>query len=53
VLTEAAAANRVTTVRKLTSALQGDLDTIILKSLKKVPVDRYTTVNAFAEDIAR
>ncbi|MBS0418132.1 MAG: protein kinase [Proteobacteria bacterium] len=52
-LTEAAAANRGTNVRKLAAALQGDLDTIVLKSLKKVPADRYTTVDAFAEDLAR
>jgi eukaryotic-like serine/threonine-protein kinase len=52
-LTESAAANRVTTVRKLTATLQGDLDTIVLKALKKIPADRYTTVNAFAQDIGR
>ena len=34
-------------------ALRGDLDTIILKALKKKPGDRYATVNAFAEDIER
>jgi WD40 repeat protein len=52
-LTEEAARNRGTTVRKLTSTLQGDLDTIVMKALKKSPAERYTTVNSFAEDIAR
>jgi serine/threonine protein kinase/tetratricopeptide (TPR) repeat protein len=33
--------------------LQGDLDTIVLKALKKVPEERYATVHALAEDIAR
>ncbi|MFI5006430.1 MAG: tetratricopeptide repeat protein [Solirubrobacterales bacterium] len=34
-------------------ALRGDLDTIVLKALKKKPDDRYPTVNAFVEDIER
>ena len=34
-------------------ALRGDLDTILLKALKKKPQERYGTVDAFAEDIAR
>jgi len=51
--TEAAAQSRGTTARKLTSILQGDLDTIVMKALKKSPAERYTTVNSFAEDIAR
>jgi serine/threonine-protein kinase len=34
-------------------ALSGDLDTIVLKALKKAPADRYATVNALAEDIER
>jgi serine/threonine protein kinase len=33
--------------------LRGDLDTIILKALKKSPVERYATVSEFAEDIQR
>jgi len=33
--------------------LRGDLDTIVLRALKKVPGDRYATVNALAEDIER
>ncbi len=34
-------------------ALQGDLDTIALKALKKKPFERYATVNAFADDLHR
>ena len=34
-------------------ALRGDLDTIILKALKKRPGERYATVNAFADDVER
>ena len=33
--------------------LRGDLDTIVLKALKKQTRDRYATANAFADDIAR
>jgi eukaryotic-like serine/threonine-protein kinase len=33
--------------------LKGDLDTIILKALKKAPADRYATAAAFADDIGR
>ncbi|HKU14975.1 MAG TPA: serine/threonine-protein kinase [Steroidobacteraceae bacterium] len=35
------------------NALRGDLDTIVLKALKKRPDDRYATVNALADDITR
>jgi serine/threonine-protein kinase len=33
--------------------LRGDLDTIVLKALKKRPEDRYATIDAFAADIDR
>ena len=33
--------------------LRGDLDTIVLKALRKPPAERYATVNAFADDIQR
>jgi serine/threonine protein kinase/tetratricopeptide (TPR) repeat protein len=46
------AAARTTTPRKLVHALRGDLDTILLKALKKSPVERYRTVDAFAKDIS-
>jgi len=50
---EAAAAARATTAKKLSSSLRGDLDTIAIKALKKLPAERYPTVNAFGEDIER
>ncbi len=34
-------------------ALRGDLDTILLKALRKKPEERYATVNALADDIRR
>lgn len=34
-------------------ALRGDIDTIVLKALKKLPAERYATVDAFANDIER
>ena len=34
-------------------ALRGDLDTVVLKALKKRPEERYPTANAFAEDVER
>jgi serine/threonine-protein kinase len=34
-------------------ALRGDLDTIVLKALRKKPEERYATVNAFADDVER
>jgi serine/threonine protein kinase len=33
--------------------LRGDLDTVVLKALKKRPADRYATAYAFSDDIAR
>jgi serine/threonine protein kinase/Flp pilus assembly protein TadD len=38
---------------KLTKALRGDLDTIVLKCLRKAPVERYESCAAFAEDLRR
>jgi len=52
-LSEAAATARATTAKKLSSTLRGDLDTIVVKALKKAPTERYATVNAFGEDIER
>ncbi len=34
-------------------ALRGDLDSVVLKALKKKPEERYPTVNAFADDVER
>ncbi|MGO9514695.1 MAG: protein kinase domain-containing protein [Steroidobacteraceae bacterium] len=50
---DAAAAARATTAKKLSSTLRGDLDTIAIKALKKSPAERYATANAFGEDIER
>ncbi len=50
-LRAAAAAARATTVRNLSRTLRGDLDTIVLKALKKSPAQRYSTVDALADDI--
>ena len=52
-LSDAAAAARSTTPRRLAKVLAGDLDTIALKALKKSPGERFATANAFDEDIAR
>jgi serine/threonine protein kinase len=50
-LTETIAELRRSTSRKLASALTGDVDTVVLKALKKDPTERYNSVNAFAQDI--
>jgi non-specific serine/threonine protein kinase/serine/threonine-protein kinase len=34
-------------------SLKGDLDNIILKALKKIPAERYASVDQFAEDLRR
>jgi serine/threonine-protein kinase len=47
----AAAAARATTVKNLSRTLRGDLDTILLKALKKSPAERYATVDALLRDI--
>jgi eukaryotic-like serine/threonine-protein kinase len=49
----AAAANRGTPPDKLVRLLRGDLDTIAAKALKKNPEERYSSVTAFADDLAR
>jgi serine/threonine protein kinase/Tol biopolymer transport system component len=53
---EAAIANagrRATTPDKLARLLRGDLDTIVAKALKKNPRERYTSIEAFADDLQR
>jgi WD40 repeat protein len=47
------AAARGTTGKKLVRAFRGDLDTIVLKALRKVPGERYATASEFSEDIGR
>ena len=44
---------RSTTPDRLQRILRDDLDTIILKALKKDPRERYHSVSAFAEDLQR
>jgi serine/threonine protein kinase len=46
-----AADARQASIVQLQSELRGDLDTIIMKSLARDPVQRYATVNAFADDL--
>src|SRR5262252_7886584 len=41
----------VTRPSKWTPALKGDLESILLKALRKDPLERYTTVERFAEDL--
>ena len=38
---------------RLQAALAGDLDTIVLKALRKRPADRYSSVERFADDLQR
>jgi WD40 repeat protein len=52
-LTEHVAHARGTTSAKLAKTLKGDLDTIVLKALKKLPGERFATANAFDEDVHR
>ena len=43
----------VVTLDRLTRALAGDLDAIVVKAMRKRPEDRYDSVAALAEDIRR
>ena len=47
------AAARSTTPKRLARSLAGDLDTIVLKALKKHPAERYATADAFQQDLQR
>lgn len=47
------ASKRSTTPDKLRRVLRGDLDTIIAKTLKKDPAERYASVSALADDLRR
>ena len=42
-----------TTPERLRRQVRGDLDAIVLKGLRKQPSQRYTTAEAFAEDLKR
>lgn len=50
---ESMAAARASTGPRLRQALSGDLDTIVLKALRKAPSERYANVTAFADDLRR
>jgi serine/threonine protein kinase/tetratricopeptide (TPR) repeat protein len=50
---ESVAEKRATTPDKLRRMLRGDLDTIVVKALKKNPQERYASVTAFADDLRR
>ncbi len=52
-LNEGAAMLRGTTLARLRKELRGELDTIILKALKKRPEERYATVAELQEDLRR
>ncbi len=52
-LAASVASARGTTPRRLAKSLEGDLDTIILKALKKTPAERYASVDAFTLDLQR
>jgi serine/threonine-protein kinase len=43
--------SRGATRKSLVRKLKGDLDTIVLKALKKNPADRYATADALAQDL--
>jgi tetratricopeptide (TPR) repeat protein len=39
--------------KRLRRELRGDLDTILLKALRKIPTERFGAVNEFADDLRR
>jgi serine/threonine protein kinase/tetratricopeptide (TPR) repeat protein len=47
------AAQRGETTQSLRARIRGDLDTIVLKALRKAPTERYATVDALSEDVRR
>jgi serine/threonine protein kinase/tetratricopeptide (TPR) repeat protein len=47
------AARRFTMPEKLQRQLRGDLDTIVVKALKKNPQERYASVTALADDLRK
>lgn len=53
VLNAAAAPTCGMTPKHLAKVLRGDLDTIVLKALQKLPGQRYGSADAFAQDIER
>jgi eukaryotic-like serine/threonine-protein kinase len=53
VIDEAKARARTATEKRLRAALRGDLDTIVLKAIQKEAQARYSTADAFAQDVER
>jgi Tol biopolymer transport system component/serine/threonine protein kinase len=53
VVTEATARSAGVTLPRLRAALGGDIDTIVLKALRKDPARRYASVEALADDVGR
>jgi serine/threonine-protein kinase len=47
------ALRRATTPARLQRYLRGDLDTIVHKAVKKLPAERYASVDALADDVRR
>ncbi|MEP7300933.1 MAG: protein kinase [Caldimonas sp.] len=45
--------HRAGAIAALSRSAAADLDTVVLKALKKAPAERYATVDAMAEDLAR
>jgi len=52
-ISDAAAEQRGTRAPRLRRELRGELDTILLKALRKNPADRYQSVSELAEDLRR
>jgi serine/threonine protein kinase/tetratricopeptide (TPR) repeat protein/TolB-like protein len=50
---ETVARTRATRADDLRRSLRGDLDTIVLKAIRKEPRERYSSVKEFSEDIER
>ena len=50
---ETIASRRSTTPERLRRDLRGDLDTIVLKAIKKAPAERYASITEFADDLRR
>lgn len=48
-----AAEKRATTPERIRRQLRGDLDTIVVKALKKSPEERYGSIAALADDLRR
>ena len=50
---EQVSATRGESIDKLRRQLSGDLDSIVLKALRKEPAQRYASVHEFSEDVGR